>query len=370
MRNETPEIKRPLRRGFTTGACATATTLAAARLLLLDQQNLAVDISLPKGRRVAFKLEDCTRLGPQRARASTIKDAGDDPDVTHQACIFAEVALSALRGVRFHAAAGVGRVTRDGLSIAVGEAAINPVPRQMMTAHLNQLAEECGYGGGFEVSIGVIDGENIARKTMNGRLGIVGGLSILGTTGIVRPFSCAAYIASIHQSIDVAHANGITQIAASTGSTSEAAIQNHLGLEPLALVEMGDFAGAVLKHLRKVPMQKLSICGGFGKISKMAAGHVSLHSQDSAIDFIWLAKIAHELGANAALLEKIHRANTSLEALKHCQQAALPLANKISQLARTTALKAAQNKVAITVYCVDKAGNIVGDSLDNSVGAA
>lgn len=363
MREETPEVNQKLRSGFTTGACATATSLAAATLLLLDKTISVSSIELPKGQRVDFELEDCSRLGSARATASTIKDAGDDPDATHQATVFTEVTLSSHQGVRFHAAKGVGTVTRDGLSIAVGEAAINHVPRRMITKHLTGLAEECGYEGGFEVSIGVVDGEKIALKTMNGRLGIVGGLSILGTTGIVRPFSCAAYIASIHQSIDVAHANGVFEIAASTGSTSEATIQSHLGLDDIALVEMGDFAGAVLKHLRKVTMRKLSICGGFGKITKMAAGHHSLHSHDSTIDFEFIAQQAGNIGADDALVRQITQSNTSLEALKHCQARNIPLANKISQLAKHTALKVSQNKVEIDVYCVSKSGKMVGNSL-------
>ena len=363
MQEETSEIKQKLRSGFTTGACATATSLAAANLLLNNEMSLHSTITLPKGQIIEFKLESCELISDSRATASTIKDAGDDPDATHLATVFAEVELSATAGVRFHAAPGVGTVTRDGLSIAVGEAAINPVPRRMMTEHLNNLAEETDYDGGFEVSIGVIDGEKIALRTMNGRLGILGGLSILGTTGIVRPYSCAAYIASIHQSIDVAHANGVFEIAASTGSTSEAFIQKHLALSEIALVEMGDFVGAVFKHLRKVPMKKLSICGGFGKMTKLAAGNSSLHSHDSSIDFDFLAGLANELGANLELIETIKHCNTSIEALKHCEKNKIPLANRISQLARNYALEASHNTVEIDVYCVNKSGELVGSSL-------
>jgi len=177
MREESPESRRKLRSGFTTGACATATSLAAANLLLNDLGSEAVSIQLPKGQLVEFKLERCERLNSNRAISSTIKDAGDDPDVTHLATIFAEVELRPEAGVRFHAAEGVGTVTRTGLSIAIGEAAINPVPRQMMREHLSRLADECGYSGGFEVHVGIVNGEKIALKTMNARLGITGGLS-------------------------------------------------------------------------------------------------------------------------------------------------------------------------------------------------
>lgn len=362
MRAETPETNTPLRSGYTTGACATATSLAAARLLLTGETTSVATIFLPRGEQVEFNLTDCRILSERQATASTIKDAGDDPDATHGATLFSRVVLSDAAGIRFHADEGVGTVTRAGLEIAVGEAAINPVPRRMMTEHLLQLAEENQYAGGFDVHVGIVDGERIALNTMNGRLGIVGGLSILGTTGIVRPFSCAAYIASIHQSIDVAHANGVSEIAASTGSTSEDYIQSLLGLPDMACVEMGDFAGAVLKHLRKVPMAKLSICGGFGKISKLAAGHASLHSKDSSIDFDFLASQAEYAGADRPLLKKMKQANTSIEAMQACQQSDIALADRICELAKREAKKMSRDKVMIDIYCVDRQGQCVGMS--------
>ena len=365
MRDETPEKKTRLRSGFTTGACATATSLAAADLLLNGRRTETATILLPKGRQVGFRLEECRLLNDCCARASTIKDAGDDPDDTHGATIFAQVELSDDPGVRFHAGQGVGTVTRAGLSLAVGEAAINPVPRKMMAGHLETLAGESGYGGGFEVTIGVVDGERIALKTMNGRLGIIGGLSILGTTGIVRPYSCSAFIASIHQSIDVAHANGIDHIAAATGSTSEDYIQSALDLDDMAVVEMGDFAGAVLKRLRRVPMKKLSICGGFGKISKLAAGNQSLHSKDSSIDFGFLGEQAVKAGGDRVLRDRILCANTSLEALTWCQDENLPLADEICALARETALKVSRYHCEIDVYTLGRDGALVGSSTRN-----
>ena len=363
MRHESGEQKRPLKSGYTTGACATATALAAARSLFRQTGDRTVTIHLPRGQKVAFELQTCEVLHPNRAKASTIKDAGDDPDATHGATVFAEVSLSSQPGVRFHAAEGVGTITRKGLCLAVGEPAINPVPRQMITEHLVQLARKETFQGGFEVHIGIVDGESIARKTMNGRLGIVGGLSVLGTTGIVRPFSCSAYIASIHNSIDVAHANGLDHIAASTGSTSEQYIQRQLHLQDMALVEMGDFSGAVLKYLRKVPMKKLSICGGFGKMTKMAAGHRSLHSKDSSIDFGFLADQAQQLGAASDVTRAVKEANTSLEALDYCQSDGIPLADRISRLAQHTALQVVRHQLAIDVYCVDRTGHCVGNSL-------
>ena len=217
MREETREQPAPLRSGLTTGSCATATSLAAARLLLGGESSDAVSITLPKGKVVQMRLEFC-RLTSEGAEAGTLKDAGDDPDVTHGALLYSQVRLLAEPGIHFVAGAGVGTVTRPGLVLAVGEPAINPVPRRMIREHLQRLADECSYLGGFEVTVNVQGGEQLALKTMNPRLGILGGLSILGTSGIVRPFSCAAYIASIHQGIDVAHTNGYTHIAACTGT--------------------------------------------------------------------------------------------------------------------------------------------------------
>lgn len=356
MREETAEANKKLRSGFTTGACATVTALAAATLLLKQHVSKILYITLPKGEHIEFHLETCEQLDEFEAQASTIKDAGDDPDVTHKANIYSRVKLSKTKGIHFFAEQGVGRVTRDGLPIPKGEPAINPTPRKMITEHLTHLGEECSYTGGFDVYIGVVNGEALAKKTMNPRLGIVDGLSILGTTGIVRPFSCSAYIASINQAIDVAHANAITHIAACTGSSSEAFIKAKLNLPEIALVEMGDFIGAVLKRLKKVPMQRLTICGGFGKISKLAAGHKDLHSRVSSIEFDFLAQQASVVGADEEVQEKILKANTSIEALSLCPS----LGNQICKLAQAVAEKVVPSTCRVDVVAINKQGQSVG----------
>lgn len=361
MRKETPEANKPLRSGYTTGACATATSYAAARLLLTGKPTTASTITLPKGQHVEFQITNCLLRDNNVGFASTIKDAGDDPDVTHGATVFAEVSLNKQPGVYFHAAKGVGTVTRDGLALAKGEPAINPVPRKMMTFHLNQLATEQNYSGGFDVFIGVEGGEDLALKTMNPRLGILGGLSILGTTGIVRPFSCAAYIASIHQGIDVAYTNDVQHIAACTGSTSEAfAIKQYPDIPEMGLIEMADFAGAVLKHVKHSPVAKLSIVGGFGKLTKLAAGHLDLHSRASSIDFQFLAEQAKHVGAEDNLIASILNSNTSLEALKLCQQANIPFANRICELARNKAKSILPETTQVEVWAISKKGDMVG----------
>ncbi len=359
MREETREQPAPLRSGLTTGSCATATSLAAARLLLGGESSDAVSITLPKGKVVQMRLEFC-RLTSQGAEAGTLKDAGDDPDVTHGALLYSQVRLQAEPGIRFVAGTGVGTVTRPGLVLAVGEPAINPVPRRMISEHLQRLADEFSYPGGFEVTVNVQGGEQLALKTMNPRLGILGGLSILGTSGIVRPFSCAAYIASIHQGIDVAHTNGYTHIAACTGNASEDTMRRVYGLPETALIEMGDFVGAVLKHLRKVPVPRLTLCGGFGKISKLAAGHMDLHSRHSSIDLPQLAGWAADIGADEALQASIITANTSQQALALAHAAGIPLGDAVCAHALAFARSVVPAQVQVEVFAIDRQGGIVG----------
>ena len=359
MRPETPEIQRPLRYGYTTGACATAVSLAAAWRLLTQTELKQVEITLPRGQRPVFRLEYC-RLTAMGAEAATIKDAGDDPDVTHGALIFAQVALSTASGVRFYAGPGVGTVTRPGLPIPPGEPAINPTPRRMIAGHLFELANAHGYHHGFEVTIGVENGAELAQKTLNGRLGVMGGLSILGTTGIVRPFSCSAYIASIQQAIDVARANGLAHIAACTGAASEQTLRAYYGLPDMALIEMGDFAGAVLKHVRRAPIPRLTLAGGFGKISKLAAGHLDLHSRRSRVDLALLAVEAVALGADAGLQDAMRTANTSQQALALAHAAGLSLGDRICAMARAQARAILPPEVAVEVWATDREGQPVG----------
>ncbi|WP_106476986.1 cobalt-precorrin-5B (C(1))-methyltransferase [Phytohalomonas tamaricis] len=361
---------QPLRTGLTTGSCATACALASARLLLTGKDCDACEIELPQkrggqgnARRVTLPITACHRLDDGQAYASTVKDAGDDPDVTHGATVFTRTRLIASSGIHFRAAEGVGTVTRDGLALTRGEPAINPVPRRMIAEHLEALAVEQGYGGGFEVAIGVENGVALAQKTMNPRLGIIGGLSILGTTGIVRPFSCAAYIASIHQGIDVARANGLDHLAACTGNLSERYARDQFGLDDMALIEMGDFAGAVLKYLRRAPVAHMTLIGGFGKISKLAQGHLDLHSSKSSIDLDAIASTAETLGADAALKRAIQSANTSIEALKLA--AALPLGDALCAQAWHVARRIVPESVHLDVVAIDRKGERIGAFLDS-----
>ena len=302
MRIEKPQAN--LKRGWTTGACATAAVKAAYTALLTGTFPDPVTITLPKGEQPSFALA-LEEIGDGFARAGIVKDAGDDPDVTHGATIIATVRKRG-QGVSFKAGKGVGTVTKPGLPIAVGEPAINPVPRKMMEAIIAELG-----GGDVEIEISIPDGAAIAEKTWNPRLGIIGGLSILGTTGIVHPFSCAAWIASIHRGIDVARAMGLDHVAGCTGSSSEDAVRAHYDLPLEAMLDMGDFAGGVLKYLRVNPVPRVTIGGGFGKIVKLAQGALDLHSGRSQVDFTWLAE-----RVDVSLQAQVLAANTAMQVLE------------------------------------------------------
>ena len=225
--------------------------------------------------------------------ASVIKDAGDDPDVTDKAEVVATLRLRGDGGgIRFVAGEGVGTVTRAGLPIPPGEPAINPVPRRMMTEMLEAEAIRTGHGLDLDVEIAIPGGAELALRTLNPRLGIVGGLSILGTTGIVIPYSCSSWIHSIHRGVDVARAAGLAHIAACTGSTSERTVQALYDLPDMALLDMGDFAGGTLKYLKRKPVARVTLAGGFAKLAKLAQGHLDLHSSRSEVDVGDLAQRA------------------------------------------------------------------------------
>ena len=352
----------PLRRGWTTGACATAATKAAYTALLTGEFPDPVSITLPKGQQPAFALAT-ERLDPDAALAGVIKDAGDDPDVTHQALICTKVSRADPgEGVIFRAGPGVGTVTLPGLPIAVGEPAINPVPRRMMSAVVEEVAAAAGVCADVIIEISVADGERLAQKTWNPRLGIVGGISILGTTGIVIPYSCSAWIHSIYRGIDVAAAAGYTHVAGCTGSTSERAVQALYALPDTAMLDMGDFAGGLLKYLRRHPLPRLTIGGGFGKLSKLAMGHMDLHSGRSQVDMAQLAAWVRDLGGTSALASEVEAANTANQVLQAASAANLPLAALVAQEARTQALAMLRGDTQVEVIVFDRQGGLAGRS--------
>jgi cobalt-precorrin-5B (C1)-methyltransferase len=362
---------RPLRRGWTTGACATAAAKAAFTALLTRGFPDPVEITLPGGQTVAFALA-VNRKDDGTATAGVIKDAGDDPDVTHGALVLATVRQgTAGSGVHFKAGPGVGIVTLPGLPVPPGEPAINPVPRKMIKAAIAEVASALGGPSDVEIEIGIPHGEEMAAKTLNARLGIIGGLSILGTTGVVIPYSCAAWIASIHNGIDVARATGITHVAGATGRTSEEAVKTLYDLPETALLDMGDFVGGTLKYLRTHPVPRVTIAGGIAKITKLAQGMLDLHSARGRVELGALARVARECGGSEDLAERIVSANTTPEAFALAAGEGIQLGDEVAMRACGVAaevLAGAPTELDIVIF--DREGKLAGRSQPKAVHAA
>jgi cobalt-precorrin-5B (C1)-methyltransferase len=301
-----------MRRGYTTGANATAATKAALLALVTQEPVEEVDILLPIGETITFRMVSC-EFDEHRAVCGVIKDAGDDPDATHNALILSEVSWLPGRGeVELDGGIGVGRVTKPGLPVPVGEAAINPVPRRMLRKVVAEVCNEYGLDRSVRVVISVPDGEEIAKKTLNERLGIIGGISILGTKGIVVPFSTAAYQASVVQAIKVARAAGVDHLVLTTGGSSEKyAMKLYPELPQEAFIQMGDFVGFSLRHAKRQGASQVSLVGMMGKFSKIAQGVMMVHSKSAPVDFNFLADIAADCEAPPELLEEVRGANTA-----------------------------------------------------------
>ncbi len=358
-----------LRRGWTTGACATAAAKAAFIGLTTGEFPDPVEVRLPRGGQASFSLACHERIA-DGARAGVVKDAGDDPDVTNGLLIVSTVRPAPHgSGIKFLAELGVGTVTRPGLPIPPGEPAINPTPSKMIHDAVAEAASALGATIDIEVEISIPGGEAVAHKTLNPRLGIIGGLSILGTTGIVVPYSCSAWIHSIYRGIDVARAAGLLHVAASTGATSEAAVQALHGLPEHALVDMGDFAGGTLKYLRRHPVPRVTIAGGIAKIAKLGQGLLDLHSRAGAVDFAWLAQCVSEADGTVQAVAAARGANTALEIYQVAEAMGLPLAKVVAEHAWHTAasvLDGAAIELEIAIF--DRQGRLAGRTPFRSVG--
>lgn len=352
-----------LRKGWTTGACAAAGAKAAFEALLTGRFPDPVTIRLPRGERPSFALAE-RAMDAGTATAGIVKDAGDDPDVTHGVLVRTAVrAAPPGGGIAFAAGSGVGTVTRPGLPLAPGEPAINPGPRAMIADALRDVAEAHDARADVEVTISIPGGEALAEKTWNPRLGIVGGLSVLGTTGIVVPYSCSAWIHSIHRGIDVARANGFDHVVAATGKTSEQAARDRFGLPLEAMIDMGDFAGGMLKYLRRHPVPRVTIAGGFAKMVKLGQGNLDLHSARSQVDFKRLADTLAEAGGNRTQVAAARTANTAAEVLEIAGP--LPLAQAIADAARRTAQQNVRGAAtAVETMVVDRRGRVLARSRD------
>ncbi|NQV57258.1 MAG: cobalt-precorrin-5B (C(1))-methyltransferase [Rhodospirillales bacterium] len=348
-----------LRRGWTTGACAAAAAVAAYQGLVTGRFPKMAQITLPGGQTPAFALHEYA-LDDDGATAAVEKDAGDDPDVTHGAIIRAAVKTIGGEEIVFLAGDGVGTVTKPGLPLGVGEPAINPAPRKMITENIAALAKTINGPLGLEITISIDDGVELAKHTWNPRLGIIGGLSVLGTTGIVVPYSCSAWIASIHQAVDVARAGGITHVAASTGSVSEDAVAALYGFDTSALIDMGDFVGGLLKHMRGHPIPKLTIAGGFGKLSKLANGHQDLHSKRSQVDPAFIASLALKGGADADFCSAVKSKESAGQILELATSENVPLPDWVAAKARQVATEQLRGTGEVEIIIYDREGEMVG----------
>jgi cobalt-precorrin-5B (C1)-methyltransferase len=303
-----------LRTGFTTGTSATAATKAALLALISSQIYNTLEIALPKGKIVKLHIA-WTRYSPntQSVTSAVIKDAGDDPDVTHGAEICSTVSLTNDRGcVEIDGGVGVGRVTRPGLGLEIGHAAINPVPKKMIEQVVRDTAKSILTDQGVKVIISVPKGIELAKKTDNPRLGILGGISILGTTGIVFPYSTASFAASIRQSLDVAISLGTDVVVLTTGGRSEDYIKNiHKYLPDYAFVQMGDFSGYTIKQCAIRNIKKIIIAGFIGKLTKMAMGIKQTHVRGSHVSMEYMANLASLCINSKNILNDIRKANTA-----------------------------------------------------------
>jgi cobalt-precorrin-5B (C1)-methyltransferase len=307
-------VNRPLRYGYTTGACAAAAARGAA-LMLRDQRPVdKVELTLPAGLAATFALKG-QRFDRQSAACGVIKDAGDDPDVTNGCEVWAEVRLRPMgdQGPAIAGGTGIGRVTKPGLAVPVGEWAINPVPRRMIADAVEEVF--AGHGSRFtpHVTIFIPDGEQRARRTLNARLGILGGLSILGTTGVVTPVSHRAWTDTIESALGVARAAGCTRVVGSTGRSSEQAAEKLLDLPEEAFILMGDHVGYLVAACERRGVAELVLAAQFAKLVKIACGHPQTHAGVVALDLATLAGWAGSAGLDAALIERLEWAHTARE---------------------------------------------------------
>lgn len=287
-------------------------TRAALLDVVRDRRPGSVSLRLPAGQTARFEVE---RVAEERdaARYATVKDAGDDPDVTDGATVWARVRVRSESDVDFRAGRGVGTVTLPGLPVEPGEPAINPVPRRMIREQVRTLLGD----GGAVVEVGVLDGEQLAERTLNPRLGIEDGLSILGTTGIVVPYSNASYVASIEQGIDVARANGHSTLVLTTGGRTETYAMRDHDLPETAFVQFGTFLPDALDHLGKNPVEGLHLYMMPGKFSKLAQGHCRLHSDDVSTDMDRVHREILDLVGEREDVPRPRSVNQALSGLEH-----------------------------------------------------
>lgn len=313
------------RKGYTTGACSAAAARAATLGLVAGRVPDQVDCLLPNGQVVRFAVT-CGSCENGHAHAVVIKDAGDDPDVTDKAHLTVDVRLLPDRpdAVVLKGGAGVGLVTMRGLGLEVGGPAINPVPCRNIEENVRAVAGSLLDSNGLEVTISVPGGEEMAMRTLNARLGILGGISILGTTGIVHPYSTAAFRASVIQGIEVAARQGLDTVVLTTGGRTEKFVMRELpALAQLCFVQMGDFLKYALDTAVSCGIRHVVIGGMVGKLTKMAQGETITHAGRNAVDTDLVADIAASVGASPEICAEIRAAETARFGAEQMEQLGL-----------------------------------------------
>ncbi len=367
-----PELREPdlprtakvragaLRPGWTTGSCASAAAKAATLALATGQTPAEVEIGLPAGRRVRFAVHRCDLLGPDRAEAVVVKDAGDDPDVTHGARLTATVSWLGRPGLDLDGGVGVGVVTKPGLGLEVGGPAINPTPRAMIAAAVAEVVDVTRRG--LRLVISVPDGERMARKTTNARLGIVGGISILGTTGVVRPFSTASWRASVTQAVRVMAAQRVETVVLCTGGRTErGAMALRPDLPEVAFVEVGDFTGAALREAVACGLADVLFVGMVGKLTKLASGVLMTHYTRSRVSLAVLASVTEAAGGPPELAAAVGAANTARHGYELWERAGLlgPCGDELCRRVASVLRRFADDRIRASVAMVDFSGRRV-----------
>ena len=348
-----------LRTGWTTGTCASAAAKAALTALQTGNPPGDVEVTLPSGAHVSFPVERCEVEG-DAATAVVVKDAGDDPDVTHGAHLTATVRLTGAPGVELAAGQGVGTVTKPGLGLPVGGPAVTEVPRAMITQAVGDVVDLAGVG--VHVVISVPGGEKMARKTTNGRLGVVGGISILGTTGIVRPFSTASWRASVEQAVSVMAAQGErTAVLCTGGRTEKGAMALLPDLPEVCFIEVGDFTGAAIRRMLTEGLERVVFVGMAGKLAKLAAGVLMTHYTRSKVDLGLLGEITTAAGGDGELVAAVGAASTGRHAYELWEAAGVlhVAGDELCRRVRGVLLRAGEGRLDADVAMVDFAGRSV-----------
>jgi cobalt-precorrin-5B (C1)-methyltransferase len=359
--SEEDKPKENMRTGFTTGTCATAGAKAALLSIINQSKTDFVNVTLPKKSQIQIKIESC-EFSEQSATCTVIKDGGDDPDVTHGAEIRTQVTLTENIGkINIDGGDGVGRVTKPGLGLDIGAAAINPTPKKMINENILEIAGNLLAKNGIKVMISVPKGKELAIKTDNPRLGILGGISILGTSGIVIPYSTASFAASIRQSIEVTRAMGDDTVVLTTGGRSEDFTRKIFDLPDHCFVQMGDFSGYTVQVCAKNRIKKAHVAGFIGKLAKMSMGVKQTHVKGSKVDMIFLSELAKKCSATQDVLDSIKKANTARHVFEIINEKNISgYFDIICEEAHRQLGKYSDNKFEIEVIMFDFDGNVVG----------